>query len=271
MNCKTKSCNPIKLMKDYFKLKGYSGNTINTYINYVVRVRIYSEKDIYQLTVNDFNNFNLGFSKSHSFSNQLINAAKIYFKHGLGKSDKYLDKLYRPNKIESLPNVIPEAYLRESISNINNLKHRSILSLAYSIGLRSGDIRNLKLSDLNSKSMQVKIVEGKGKKDAYLPLYENIKNLLFEYCRKYKPKEYLFEGQSGNKYSGTSLNKLIKKYIGKEYHFHNIRHSTATHLINKGIDISFIQKLLRHKDIKTTLIYLKISTQDLARLPQLVE
>jgi integrase/recombinase XerD len=173
----------------------------------------------------------------------------------------------RPKKKESLPNIIPEQFIKEKLYSISNLKHKTILSLTYSIGLRRGDIQNLKIDCIDSKSMQIKIVEGKGNKDAYLPLTEKLLKLLRKYYKEYKPKEFLFEGQKNNVYSGTSLNNITKKYFGKQYHFHNIRHSTATHLLNKGIDISFIQKLLRHKDIKTTLIYLRISTMDLQNLP----
>ena len=173
----------------------------------------------------------------------------------------------RPRKDHKLPNIIPEKHLKECINSIKNKKHKAIIALAYSVGLRRADIQNIKVSDLSSKNMQIKVVNGKGNKDAYLPLSKNILNILVDYYYEFKPSEYLFEGQFNNLYSGTSLNNLVKKYIGNEYHFHNLRHSFSTHLHDNGVSLKYIQEMLRHEDIKTTMVYLRISTKRLQELP----
>lgn len=267
MNYRLQSSIPLSKLEDYFKLKNYSNQTIACYISIIKRVLIFSNKDIHHLTIDDFERFILDKSKSTSFSNQIINAGKLFLKYGLSKNDFIVNKFIRPRKELILPNVIPENHIIKSIDKIQNIKHKAILSLAYSVGLRRSDILNLRISDIDSKNMQIKINQGKGNKDAYLPLSQNCLAILRKYYKQYGPKDYLFEGQFGSQYSGESLNQIAKKYFGKQYHFHNIRHSTATHLLNKGVDIAFIQKLLRHSNIKTTMIYLKITTRDLNNLP----
>lgn len=271
MNEKGKST--LEKYKDFLNLKGYGKNTIGVYYNYTKLFINSFNKPALHLTIKDCENFiyNFPFS-SKSQQNQIYSALKSFYRELLGID--LTNKIFftRPKKDYKLPNIILEELIKNTLPNIKNPKHRAILSLAYSLGLRRGDIQNLKIKNIDSQSMQIKIVEGKGRKDAYLPLTKNILIILRQYCKEYNitnlnKENYLFEGQNKNKYSGTSLNSIVKKYFGKEYHFHNIRHSTATHLLNKSVDISFIQKLLRHKDIKTTMIYLKISTQDLNKLP----
>lgn len=267
MNYKTQSSAPLSNLEDYFKLKNYSKQTVICYTSIIQRVLVTSTKDVYHLTIEDFENFILTQSRSTSFSNQIINAGKLFLKYGLGKTDFVVNKFIRPRKELILPNVISEEHIKNSIDKIQNIKHKAILSLAYSVALRRSDVLNLRISDIDSQSMQIKINQGKGNKDAYLPLSQTCLYILRRYYIQYKPKNYLFEGQNKEQYSGESLNQIVKRYFGKQYHFHNIRHSTATHLLNKGVDISFIQKLLRHSDVKTTMIYLKITTRDLNNLP----
>ncbi len=259
--------NILNIYNQKLKYLNYSNNTIKIYSHYTYEFLKAINKYHQHLTSFDFQNYldNYKFS-SISQQNQIINAIKFLYETVL---DKKYDKINfdRPRKEDKLPDVIPEEYLKLQLSKIRNAKHLAILSLAYSVALRSSDVLNLKVSDIDSQNMQIKINQGKGNKDAYLPLTNTMLVLLKDYYREYLPKEYLFEGQSRSQYSATSLNMLVKKYFGKKYHFHNIRHSTATHLLNKGVDISFIQKLLRNADVKTTMVYLKITTRDLNNLP----
>lgn len=266
MNNKAKAT--LKKCKERFKVERYSKNTSNCYLPYIEEFLLKQEKSAVHLNKLDVENYIINYRyKSPSQQNQVVSALKFLYFKVLNKKRENINFI-RPKKVESLPNIIPEGHLIKSLNSISNLKHKSLLHLTYSIALRSGDIRKLEISDIRSKDMKVRIREGKGKKDAYLPLTQSTLDLLRRYYKEYKPKKLLFEGQNeDNQYSPTSLNKLVKKYFGKEYHFHNIRHSTATHLLDKGVDISFIQKLLRHKDIKTTLIYLRITTQSLSKLP----
>jgi site-specific recombinase XerD len=139
--------------------------------------------------------------------------------------------------------------------------------LAYSTGLRSSEIINLKIKDIDSKRMQIKIIQSKNNKDRYVPLSNHILQLLRKYYKIYLPDTYLFNGQNTMQYSTSSLNAIMKKYIGKQYHFHQLRHSCATHLLEAGIDIRIIQTLLGHSSSKTTEIYTKVSNNLLSNLP----
>ena len=258
----------IKICEQKLIYLNYSKNTTKVYLNYIKKfLSKFSEQQVIHLNSSDFQAYldNFKFT-SISQQNQIINAVKFLYDYGLNKKYNKVNFI-RPRKELILPNVISEEHIKNSIDKIQNIKHKAILSLAYSVALRRSDVLNLKISDIDSQNMQIKINQGKSNKDAYLPLSQTCLDVLRVYYKQYKPKNYLFEGQTREQYSGESLNKIAKKYFGDQYHFHNIRHSTATHLLNKGVDISFIQKLLRHSDIKTTMIYLKITTRDLNNLP----
>jgi site-specific recombinase XerD len=133
--------------------------------------------------------------------------------------------------------------------------------LGYSCGLRVSEVINLKLEDIDSKRMLINIRNAKGGKDRIVKLSDTLLITLRAYFVAYKPKEYLFNGQFDNQYSTTSCNKIVKKYLGKKYHFHTLRHSSATTMLENGTDLSLIQKILGHNNIKTTMIYTHISQQ----------
>lgn len=260
--------NFLKIVLQKLKYFRYSKNTIDIYYHYIEKFLKHTNKYPKHLVGSDFQNYLDVFSfSSTSQQNQIINAIKFLY-------EKILDKKYnkvkfdRPKKERKLPTVIDEIYLKNCLDNIYNLKHKAILSLAYSVALRVSDVINMKIKDIDSKRMQIRIVEGKGKKDAYLPLTQNILNLLRLYFKEFKPKEYLFNGQNNQpQYSAGSCNKLVKKYIGKEHHFHELRHSQLTHLMDKGVNQRLIQKLARHSSSKTTEIYTHVSKSTLEKLP----
>jgi len=139
--------------------------------------------------------------------------------------------------------------------------------LAYSVGLRVSEVINLKICDIDSKRMVININQAKGRKDRVVPLTENMLNLLRYYYIQYKPKEYLFNGQFDLKYSSTSCNQIVKKYLGEDYHFHLLRHSCFTNLTGQNEDIRTIQKLAGHSSSKTTEIYCQVSKNTLKNLP----
>lgn len=146
-----------------------------------------------------------------------------------------------------------------------------MLKLCYGLGLRVSEIVNLKIKDIDSKSMQVFIERAKGKKDRYVNLPESILPQLRNYFIEYKPKIYLFEGQNGGQYSCRSAqqvfrNALLKAKINKSVSIHSLRHSFATHLLEQGTDIRFIQELLGHNDIKTTLIYTEVTDKNIRKI-----
>ncbi len=174
----------------------------------------------------------------------------------------------RPNK---LPIVLSQKEIYELLIVTVNIKHRTILLLIYSAGLRLGELLNLKLGDIDSESMKIHIRKSKGKKDRYIMLSKNVLKLLKEYYKSYKPKEYIIEGLYGGKYSPTSVQNIFKTArkkagINKSATVHTLRHSFATHLLEEGTDIRYIQELLGHKKLETTQIYTHVSSYSLNKI-----
>lgn len=133
--------------------------------------------------------------------------------------------------------------------------------LAYSVGLRVSEVINLKITDIDSSRMIITIRQAKGKKDRVVPLSPNVLNVLREYFKEFKPKVFLFNGQFDPQYSATSCNAIVKQYLGNRYHFHLLRHSCFTNLLEGGTDLRIIQKIAGHASSKTTEIYTHVSTQ----------
>jgi len=170
-------------------------------------------------------------------------------------------KMKKPN---SLPNVLAINEVKKIIDLIVNLKHKAIISTIYSCGLRISEVIDLKFSDIDSSAMTIKIVNAKGKNDRYVMLSTKLLELLREYFREYKPKKYLFERQNGGKYSSRSIQEVFNRAvkaanISKKVTVHTLRHSFASHLLDNGTDIRFIQELLGHKHLSTTQIYTHIN------------
>lgn len=207
---------------------------------------------------------------SISYQNQSINAIKFYYEQVLGRPVQTY-YIQRPKKERTLPNVLSEEEVLSIIKCAENLKHRAMLSLIYSSGLRLGEMINLKLHDIDSKRMLIIVKQGKGKKDRVTLLSVKILHLLREYFKKYKPRDYLFEGQFGEQYSSTSVQKVFrmakqKAGIRKKATVHTLRHSFATHLLERGTDLRYIQSLLGHQSAKTTEIYTHITKRGLDKI-----
>jgi len=170
------------------------------------------------------------------------------------------------------PNILPVILSKKEIINvIKNFKHKTILFLIYSAGLRNGELLNLKIGDIDSDAMKIHIRQAKGKKDRYVMLSEKALKLLREYYKLYKPKEFVFEGQKGGKYSSKSVQNIFKTAvkktgIKKKASVHSLRHSFATHLLDDGTDIRYIQELLGHKRLETTQIYTHISSYSINKI-----
>ncbi|MDZ4127769.1 MAG: tyrosine-type recombinase/integrase, partial [Hydrogenophaga sp.] len=144
--------------------------------------------------------------------------------------------------------------------------HKAILSVAFSVGLRVSEVVNLKITDIDSKRMIINVRKSKGNKDRIVPLSPSILALLREYFKQYRPVEYLFNGQNSPKYSVESCNKIVKNHLGDEYHFHLLRHSCFTSLLEAGTDLRIIQKVAGHASSKTTEIYTHVSTNVLSQI-----
>ena len=260
---------------DQLKLRGLSPNTIKTYVTEFAQL-LYILKDfpVENLTEERLKSYFLycinvqNISENHLHSR--INAIKFYFEKVLHKEKMFFD-IPRPKKPLLLPKALNTNEIQKILQQTENPKHKLILQLCYGMGLRVSEIVNLKIEDIDSKTMRVLIQQGKGKKDRYVNLPESILHDLRVYYKDFRPKEYLFEGQYGGKYSVRSAqavfkNAMKKAGIFKTVGIHSLRHSYATHLLEYGTDISLIQKLLGHNDIKTTLIYTKVSDSQISKV-----
>ena len=182
-----------------------------------------------------------------------------------------LDLVHRPRREKTLPNVLSKEEVKAILEAPKNLKHRAMLALIYSCGLRRGELLKLTKESIDSKRMVVIIRQAKGKKDRIVPLSSKILILLRDYYKSYRPKEYLFEGQDGGKYSEKSLENVLKQALSKvgiekPVTLHWLRHSFATHLLEGGTDLRYIQELLGHRSSKTTEIYTHVSTKNLKNI-----
>ncbi len=250
------------------KRKRYSPNTIKTYSSlFKDFINFYADYSLDSITENQIHHYLDYLIKEREISpstqNQVINAIKFYYEKVVGR-DKLTFTIDRPRNEKFLPTVLSKEEIKEILQAPPNLKHRCMLTLIYSAGLRSGELLNLKISDIDSKRMLIHIKQGKGKKDRMTLLSKNALVLLLEYFKKYQPKKWLFEGINGNKYSAVSLRQvfnrsLLKVGISKKVRLHDLRHSFATHLLESGTDIRYIQNLLGHSSSTTTEIYTHVS------------
>ena len=250
----------------------YSPNTIRTYtdlfeefINYYPELdpKEISERDIVQYLRYLVDERQI----STSYQNQSINAIKFYYEQVLkGKRKFYF--VERPRKEKRLPVVLSEEEIVRIFVQVDNLKHKCLLMLIYSTGLRIGEALNIKVADIDSGRGQVSIRGAKGNKDRVSLLSASLLPPLREYYLRYQPKEYLFEGMSGGKYSARSAQAVLKRAvkqakIQKKVTLHTLRHSFATHLLENGTDLRYIQTLLGHNSSRTTEIYTHVSTKAL--------
>jgi site-specific recombinase XerD len=263
--------NKVQIPIEYLKtltLKKYSQHTINTYkALFRLFMIYYKDRDITTITDDDIRTYLLYLIEnknvSASYQNQAINAIKFYYEKVLGRQTKTY-YLQRPKKEHKLPNVLSEEEVASILRQIVNIKHKCIIYLIYSAGLRLSEVVNLKVTDIDSKRMMVLIRQGKGKKDRYSLLSDKVLKLLRSYYLEYRPKNWLFEGLYNDQYSTRSVQEIFmaavkKAKIRKKASVHTLRHSFATHLLEHGIDLRYIQELLGHNSPKTTEIYTHIT------------
>lgn len=200
-----------------------------------------------------------------------MNGIKLFFAT-IRETKMEIDKIHRPKREKVLPNVLSKAEVKLILNAPSNLKHKTILSLIYSCGLRRSELLNLKPADIDSKRGIILIRQGKGKKDRIVPLSTKILEMLRNYYSTFKPTTWLFEGQiAGENYSEKSLQSILKQAlqkagISKPATLHWLRHSYATHLLESGTDLRYIQELLGHSSSKTTEIYTHVSTKSLQQI-----
>jgi site-specific recombinase XerD len=258
----------LKIFEEKLRYKNYSERSITLYVSYLsFFLKEEGIKDPYQITTNRIVIFleNKSYT-SISQQNQYIGCLKLFAKYILNKKDIHLSKIERPKSEKKLPQVIDGDHIKEQLSKITNLKHKTILTLTYSVGLRVSEVVNLRIEDIDSKRMIIHIKNAKGRKDRIVPLSQRVLELMREYWREFKPNEYLFNGQSGGKYSIQSCQKIYKKYIDEKSSIHTLRHSSFTNLLESGTDLRIIQKIAGHSSSKTTEIYTHVSNQLLSKV-----
>jgi len=262
--------------KLWMQHKRYSESTIKTYLDAAKSfIMFIYPKPMHEADNNDMvryvNEYIIKNNLSFAYQNQVVNACKLFFKEVI-KSKLVVDKLERPRRQYKLPNVLSKAEITTILNAHNNVKHKTMLSLIYACGLRRSELLNLKPADVDSRRGLLIIRQGKGRKDRVTPISEKIIQMLREYYKMYRPKEWLFEGQTrGEQYSEKSLQAVLKQSlektgIKKPVSLHWLRHSYATHLLESGTDLRYIQELLGHKSSKTTEIYTHVSTKSIQNI-----
>jgi integrase/recombinase XerD len=266
----------IEEFKKWLLSKRYSESTIKTYSEALKSFFTFcSAKPVETISNADIISFNNDYilkkKLSASYQNQVVNSIKLYFRTIENKALD-VELVHRPRREHLLPNVLSKEEVKMILDANSNIKHRMMLSMIYSCGLRRSELLNLKPADIDSKRHLVIIRQSKGKKDRIVPLSEKILTMLREYYRGFSPRIWLFEGwKEGTQYDERSLVSVLKRALGKTnikkpVTLHWLRHSYATHILEAGTDLRYIQELLGHKSSKTTEIYTHVSTKNIQNI-----
>jgi integrase/recombinase XerD len=246
------------------QLKAYSKNTFRTYCTeFHCLLRLLGTVCVSTLTKANLESYLLWLVKKRGYKeahlHTAINALKFYFEQVEGRGKEFYD-IPRPKKPLRLPHILAEEEVVALVKSTPNLKHRALLMTAYGAGLRVSELVNLKLRDIDPGRMLIFVEQSKGKKDRMVPLSRLLLDTLRLYRKEYQPLFYLFEGEKGKAYSTRSAQEVLKEAkkragIYKRGSIHSLRHSYATHLLEGGTDIRYIQSFLGHNSLKTTLRY----------------
>lgn len=257
------------------EIKAYSQNTIDSYKTHLVTFsNLFQFSDWSELSDKDLlNNAYLQITKKNmafNTQNQCLSALNLFYKEMFSREVRF-QSLSVKRRPDHMPAVLSLIEIKSMLNRTSNIKHKAIIASIYALGLRSSELLNLKIADIDGSRNVVYIKNGKGKKDRIVMLSPKLKLQLREYFKKYQPKVFLFEGQKGGKYTQSSIQQVVKQAakranIRKAITAHTLRHSFATHLLENGTDIRIIQKLLGHKDIKTTQIYTRVSSAAIEKI-----
>lgn len=256
------------------KLRGFSRKTIKSYIGHIRRYLEHNPNEKYPLKKELIEKYLLDLLEakggSHSYVNQAVSAIKFTLKNVTNDDIDIMIK--RPKKERKLPEVLSQGEVLKILNTLDNKKHRAILFIVYSAGLRVGEVVRLKINDIDSERMLIHIVQGKGKKDRYTTLSEIALAELRNYTKEYKPETWLFPGQNDKEFITERTvqrvfeNARIKAGVKKKVSVHSLRHSFATHLLEGGIDLRYIQELLGHASSKTTEIYTHVTQKSIQNI-----
>lgn len=266
----------IAKYRRWMEANRYPESTVNTYCAMMTRfLRFVSPKEANECTVDDLirivEDYIIPAGLSYSFQNQMISAVKKFYGN-IYKSVIDPGRIDRPRTRHRLPNVLGKEDVKKILNSVTNEKHRVMLSLIYACGLRRSELLQLIPDDLERGRNLLRIRQSKGFKDRIVPISDRTIEMVDSYIKRYKPERYLFEGQyRGEMYSASSLEKILKTACDKaglrrEISLHWLRHSYATHLLESGTDLRYIQELLGHKSSRTTEIYLHVTTKSIQKI-----
>lgn len=266
---------PVQELVRYMVDRRYAQNTIQTYrhcfLGFLAHYNMADPLSLPEKAVADYlHELVTVRGKSASYQNQALNAIKCYYER-IARRPRMVVHIERPIKARTLPKVLSEEEVTNLLRSTDNLKHRCLLMVIYSAGLRSGEAVRLRLHDIDSDRMLIRIDGAKGKKDRYSLLSQKTLDKLREYVGRYRPKDFLFPGATGGPYSATSARAIFNKAkkragITKPATLHTLRHSFATHLLEHGVNLRYIQQLLGHASPKTTEIYTHVSKTVMGRI-----
>ncbi len=255
----------IEKTKEELKLRAYSPKTIKSYINIIEKFLIEMQKSSFNHTEKDVRKYLLNLmGKNYKRETIRLTIAGIkFYLRNVEKKNIDFSSIPLPKRKKKLPKVVEKNEIKKMIEITKNLKHKLIIMLAYSSGLRVSELTNLKVQDLDTINNTLMVREGKGSKDRLTIFSENLKEFLLKYLCEKKESKYLFPGRKG-RLTVKSVQKIIdnaakKAKINRKITPHMLRHSFATHLLEQGTDLRYIQNLLGHSDVKTTQIYTKVS------------
>ncbi|MEO8148650.1 MAG: site-specific integrase [Bacteroidia bacterium] len=265
----------VKAYQDQLRLMNYSANTLAVYISWFgIFLSYFPNHRPSKITRDEIMAFLLQYRNTKTWSatgqNQFISSIKFFYEKVCKMPIQVYD-IPRAQKPIQLPTVFAESEILAIINVTENVKHKMMLCLAYSAGLRVSEIVNMRIQDIDSKRMVIMVRQGKGKKDRMVMLSEKILVMLREYYKSYKPGFWMFEGANGYQYSTRSVQEVIqqakhKAGVKKKGSIHALRHSFATHLLEGGTDLLSIKELLGHNSFRTTSIYLHVSKKHISKI-----
>ncbi len=266
----------LAALRKYMEHKRYARSTVENYLAALSTFLEYTSKpdirDIGQGDVVDFvHGYILKKKMSQSYQNTVISALKLLFRE-VYHTRLEVEDLERPRREKRLPNVLSKEEVRRILDAPRNLKHRLMLAMLYGCGLRRSELLNLRQEDIEAERGVMVIRQSKGKKDRVVPLPVHLRKMLDDYYRAFRPEQYVFEGQrAGQPYSATSIEKVLSRAceqagISKPVTLHWLRHSYATHLLERGVDLRYIQELLGHQSSRTTEIYTHVTFKSLQNI-----
>lgn len=253
----------------------YASSTVESYLSLIKKLVSFLDKAPHEISQQELHRFECDYLKKHSYSisthRQFAGALKLYLEL-YPNSDIEVTSINMPRKDQRLPVVLSQDEIRRILIGIHNLKHRSLLALIYSAGLRIGEALSLRVSDIDFERGQIRIQNAKRRKWRYVGLAKSMTIMLDNYMGAYAPSDYLFEGQHGGSYNANSVRKILHRAckrakIKKHVTPHTLRHSYATHLLESGIDLRYVQELLGHAKPETTMLYTHITRKQLIGIP----